>query len=187
MFFSKYPSRGDETAEELFKSLDSHMLKRERPAAPPRKDEGSRVKTRFLSFGQVTEPDRNETLDGGEAPISGRSGKRVLAKLTIVGGPGRGEVFRIDSDFVQIGRGDGQDIQLAFGDDAVSRKCHASIANYGHQTGFVIRDGMKPNPVLLNGNIISGDERLKDRDLIRIGNTTLRFRCVASYGGRSHR
>ncbi|MDU8945962.1 FHA domain-containing protein, partial [Ovoidimarina sediminis] len=38
-----------------------------------------------------------------------------------------------------------------------------------------IRDGLKPNPIHVNGHVLSGEDSLFDGDVIQIGETTLQF------------
>ena len=135
-----------------------------------------RTKTRFLNF-SFTEPAADAAA--AEAVAAGwvrPGGESSLGTLTIVHGAGAGRVFQMDKQVIQIGRDDGQDIQLDFGDTAISRRCHASIAFYGPESGFTVRDGLKPNPVLVNGTTLNGEGPLKDGDMIRVGETTLVFR-----------
>ena len=73
------------------------------------------------------------------------------------------------------GRGDGQEVQLAFGDEFVSREGHATIIFYGERDGFILRDGGKANPVLVNGASVRGDQQLRFGDIICIGETALLF------------
>lgn len=132
-----------------------------------------RVKTRFLNF-RVAQP---ADLAAAVRDTAVTRAHDALGALAIVDGPGLGHVFDLRSQIVRIGRDDGQEVQLDFGDTAVSRLCHASIAHYGGAAPFTIRDGLKPNPVLVNGVRLSGESRLSDGDLILIGETTLRFCC----------
>lgn len=133
-----------------------------------------RVKTRFLNF-------RVSRSGGAPRRVVPRGQPRsqgTLALLTIVDGPGTGKQFEITSEFVQIGRAPDQDVQLDFGDTSISRSCHASIAHYGGYGAFTLRDGLKPNPVLVNGARLNGERSVRSGDLIQIGQTTLRFEGV---------
>ncbi len=140
-----------------------------------------RVKTRFLNFRFSDKSDADHAVSAPPPPPRRRRVRTVsrdsapIGRLTIVEGAGRGAEFPLTKQFVQIGRGDDQDVQLAFGDTSVSRDGHASVAYYGKQIGFLIRDGRKPNPVLLNGMVLQGEDCLRDGDQIRVGDTTLQF------------
>ena len=107
--------------------------------------------------------------------------QKPLGQLAIVEGAGRGKCFALTHKTAsRIGRGDNQEIQLAFGDNSVSRTSHATIVYYGEHYGFLIRDGRKANPVFLNGRALSQDEYLVNGDLIRVGETTLRFTAFSN-------
>ncbi len=133
------------------------------------------AKTRFLNFRFNRASAVEGDADVQTTPRQSRDAT-VLASLTVVVGPGRGETFELSKPMVQIGRDDTQDISLNFGDNTVSRRCHASIAWYGGNA-FAIRDGLKPNPVLLNGATLTGEGVLRNGDLIQLGETVLCFRC----------
>ncbi|MDJ0629686.1 MAG: FHA domain-containing protein [Rhodobacter sp.] len=134
-----------------------------------------REKTRFLRFQFSTEKDDSELASFGVQDTECQDIQSPYGSLWIVGGPGSGESIAIRSDFARIGRGDGQEIQLAFGDSSISRDSHAVIAFYGEKYGCVIRDGRKVNPVLLNSRPLAGESPLNNGDLIQIGKTMLRF------------
>ena len=138
----------------------------------------SRVRTRFLNF-KLNQ--KREVVPQQLTPHLAQDASS-LGWLMIVDGAGEGQTFALDKHAIQIGRGEDQDIQLAFGDNAISRKSHAIIVYYGEQRGFLIRDGRKPNPVLVNGRSLPGEKYLKNGDLIRIGETTLRFMHGAKGG-----
>lgn len=141
------------------------------------KQRNGRVKTRFLKFSFKEQMDINdeepEQICARELPTD----QAPIGWLVIVDGAGRGETFPLLSDAVHIGRGDDQDIQLAFGDKSISRQSHARLTYYGPGKGFILIDGHKPNPVLLNGRTLHGEARLENGDLVRIGETTLRLMC----------
>lgn len=138
------------------------------------KPEGRRAKTRFLNFKLPSGPIR-KLSDGPAQRPNTVADPETIAWLNVVDGPGDGQNFALTKHMVQIGRGDNQDVQLAFGDNSISREGHASITYYGKQVGFLIRDGLKPNPIHVNGRMLRGEDSLQDGDLIRIGETTLQF------------
>ena len=80
----------------------------------------------------------------------------------------------------QIGRGEDQAIQLDFGDNAVSRTNHAAIVYDAEKHTFLLGHGGKSNIVRLNDEPVISNEALKDGDMIRIGETTLRFTPLCS-------
>jgi len=89
-------------------------------------------------------------------------------------GAGRGRVFTLSTGGVYLIGRDGADIVLD--DEKVSRK-HAEIGLYG-PGALVIRDLASTNGTRLNGKKIAEKEKLKHWDLIRVGDTTLRFAVI---------
>ncbi len=163
--------------EEVSDTAARNLGALDRPGRADAKDgtTPNRVKTRFLGFNFSAEPETGEPGEDCQQQDEQPEEQEPLARLVIVQGAGRGKSFALTDDFYRIGRDAGQEIQLAFGDKFVSRKNHATIAHYGDQYGFEIRDGGKANPVLLNGRKLWRNEHLKNGDLIRLGKTTLRF------------
>lgn len=141
-------------------------------AAPARRS--SRVKTTFLGFdrsdgrieGLFDEPNSEKATTNAMFPVGW---------LVIVEGEGRGNSIAIHDGVSQIGRGDDQAIQLDFGDNSISRSNHAAIAFDDETRAFYLGYGGKSNIVRLNGKPVLATETLEDGDLIRIGETTLRF------------
>jgi hypothetical protein len=160
--------------EEMCARITAKLAQPERSEAPE-VDAPGVAKTRFLNFrlGESAKdrraPEETMKVDADAADSN------TLAWLSVIEGAGRGHSFPLGSGSFQIGRGDGQDVQLDFGDNAISRKAHAAIAYYGSQRGFLLRDGLKPNPVLLNGRALQEETFLKNGDRIRLGETTLQF------------
>lgn len=94
--------------------------------------------------------------------------------LRIEEGPGQGKTFVLSAGGVYtIGR-DGSDIPLE--DGKVSRK-HAEIGLYG-PGAFILRDLASTNGTSLNGRRIDDRTNLKHWDLIRVGDTRLRFAVI---------
>ena len=94
--------------------------------------------------------------------------------LRIEEGPGRGRVYTLSPGGVYLIGRDGADIVLD--DEKVSRK-HAEIGLYGPDA-LVVRDLAITNGTRLNGKRISDKARLNHWDLIRVGDTTLRFAVI---------
>ncbi len=134
-----------------------------------------RVKTRPSGANQpvATAIDPVGAGDGAAAAV--QSQKFPAGWLVVVDGPGFGHSFRIVSGAVMIGRGEGQGIKLDFGDNSISRHNHAAIAYDEEQNRFYIGHGGTSNIVRRNGRPVLGTEELRHADLIRIGQTTLRF------------
>ena len=145
----------------------------------PVKRRSSRVKTTLLGF------DRS---DGRSEDIFNSLAVEATTEMSmfptgwmvIISGPGRGTSISLHSGVHQIGRGDDQAIQLDFGDSGISRSNHAAIAFDDEAKAFFLGHGGKSNIVRLNGTPVLSTETLSDGDLIRIGETTLRFVAFCS-------
>lgn len=94
--------------------------------------------------------------------------------LRIEEGAARDTVYTLSSGGVYLIGRKGADIVLE--DDKVSRK-HAEIGLYG-PGAYVLRDLASTNGTLLNGRRVSEKAKLQHWDLIRIGDTLLRFAVV---------
>ena len=95
--------------------------------------------------------------------------------MVVLDGPGKGASFPLLAGISQIGRDEDQAVQLDFGDTSISRSNHAAIAFDDEERAFFIGHGGKSNLVRLNGKPLLSTERLKNGDIIRIGETTLRL------------
>lgn len=139
--------------------------------APGRK---RRAKTRLLGFdksnGQVVDMFNNPIAVGPT-----RSTRFPVGWIIVVEGPGRGESFTLQAGMSPIGRGEDQVVQLDFGDSAISRTNHAAIVYDPESFQFFLGHGGKSNIVRLNNKPVISNEILANGDLIRIGETTLRF------------
>lgn len=132
-----------------------------------------RAKTRLLGF----EKSDGQIVDLFNNPVQSRAAsvRYPIGWLVVVKGPGRGESFALRSGLSQIGRGEDQTIPLDFGDTAISRSNHASIVYDPETHETLLGHGGKANIVRLNGKPLVSTEKLKNGDMIRIGETTLRF------------
>jgi hypothetical protein len=104
----------------------------------------------------------------------GSSKSGLVGVLIVTEGAAKDEIHKVFDGENTIGRGEAAEIRTDNRDDAVSRE-HAMII---HESGNF---GIKPlkegtNPTFLNNNEVSGGATLADGDLIRVGNTTLKFR-----------
>lgn len=141
-------------------------------ASAPRR---RRTKTRLIGFdqgeGQVVD------LFGAESQANAepRSVKFPVGWIAVIGGQGRGEVFALHTGMSQIGRGEDQAIQLDFGDTSISRSNHAAIVYDPEMHKFFLGHGGKSNVVRLNDAPLISNEVLKTGDIIRLGETTLKF------------
>lgn len=144
----------------------------------PAEDETSavavRVKTRILNFGFLAKAEP-EAAEEDEEIESAAVEKPPIGWIAVIDGPGRGNCFPVVDNVSQIGRGDGHAIQLAFGDDYISRQNHASIVYRSKRREFELHFDGKANPVQLNDQKILGVELLRSGDRIQLGVSTLRF------------
>lgn len=136
-----------------------------------------RTKTRLIGFersdGAVVDL-FNDAPSAAAAPQT-KSVKFPVGWIVVVEGPGRGESFTLLSGMSQIGRGDDQAIQLDFGDNSISRTNHAAIVYDAEEKEFLLGHGGKSNIVRLNNKPVITNESIKTGDLIKIGETVLRF------------
>jgi len=122
--------------------------------------------------------DVSETvLDPSQAPKRGKAGlvpPGTGIYLRIEEGPDQGKVFELSAGGVYtIGR-EGTDIPLD--DTKVSRK-HAELGLYGPEA-WIVRDLHSTNGTSLNGRRVDDRANLKHWDLIKIGDTRMRFAIV---------
>ncbi|MFK7745175.1 MAG: FHA domain-containing protein [Roseobacter sp.] len=144
------------------------------PAAGRAGRRAGRVKTRLLGFNRSEEDSDpfGNTTDTTAAP---ERNKFPVGWLVVVEGPGVGHSFSIFAGASMLGRGEDQGIRLDFGDNAISRNNHAAIAYDDEENKFYIGHGGKSNIIRRNARPVLSTEELHHADLIRIGETTLRF------------
>jgi len=94
--------------------------------------------------------------------------------LRVEEGPGAGEVFALSTGGVYLIGRKGADIALE--DEKVSRK-HAEVGLYGPEA-YVLRDLASTNGTFLNGKRITDKVKLSHWDLVRVGDTLLRFALI---------
>ena len=154
------------------------------PSAEPRR-KSTRNKTRVLGF----EPQPAAVaplLDEGRMEEEGSIGEkaRVVMQptgwLVVTAGPGRGAAFALAGGISQIGRGLDQTVSLDFGDMAISRQNHASVAYDPVTHRFHVGHGGKSNLVRLNGKPLLTTEVLSDGDEIQLGETTLMLKVLCT-------
>jgi DNA-binding CsgD family transcriptional regulator len=86
------------------------------------------------------------------------------------------------SERVRIGRTSDNDVVLA-GDPEVSR-VHALLEAAG--AGWtLVDDGMSRNGTFVNGEQVKRHRRLEDRDMVRVGSTSILFRSPSEVGDAS--
>jgi pSer/pThr/pTyr-binding forkhead associated (FHA) protein len=98
--------------------------------------------------------------------------RRTHGRLVAVNGsvPGLERVYEIDAAAVTVGRGSANDIAL---EDDFASVFHARVE--ARQDGVWIEDVGSTNGTAVNGSRISAPTKLRPGDLIRIGETDLRF------------
>lgn len=145
------------------------------PAAGRAGRRAGRVKTRMLGFNR-SEQDVNDPVGSAQnATARAQHEKFPVGWLVVVDGPGVGHSFSIFSGASMIGRGEDQVIKLDFGDNSISRNNHAAIAYDEEENKFYIGHGGKSNIIRRNARPVLSTEELHHADLLRIGETTLRF------------
>ena len=134
-----------------------------------------RAKTRLLGFNRADDTSKDPFGGTQETTATAQREKFPVGWLVIVEGPGVGHSFSIFTGASMIGRGDDQVIRLDFGDNSISRNNHAAVAYDEEQNKFYIGHGGKSNIIRRNARPVLSTEELHHADLIRIGETTLRF------------
>ena len=136
-----------------------------------------RTKTRLIGFeksdGDVVDLFNDAATTPTAAPA--KRAKFPVGWIVVADGPGRGECFSLFTGMSQIGRGEDQAIQLDFGDNSISRTNHAAIVFDPQSQEFLLGHGGKSNIVRLNDKPLISNETMKTGDIIRIGETVLRF------------
>ena len=140
--------------------------------APKRR--AGRVKTRLLGFNK-TDAAEVDPIRAAAPSTQSDTPTFPVGWMIVVKGPGRGACFTLGAGASKIGRGEDQPVRLNFGDTSISRDNHAVVAYDNEQRKFFLGHGGKANLVRLNDMPVLATEPLTDADLIRIGETTLRF------------
>ncbi len=102
----------------------------------------------------------------------------VVAWLTVLKGPGRGQSRPVFYGQNSIGRGPDQRVSLDFGeqsDQRISRGTHAYLVYDEVSRKFFLRDAGQSNLVRHNGNVVLQPIEIEDRDEVTIGDTKLMF------------
>ncbi|MEW5743436.1 MAG: FHA domain-containing protein [Myxococcota bacterium] len=104
------------------------------------------------------------------APARPAARRAPQAKLVCEAGPSSGQEFTLEGDEVVIGRA--ADNPVSIPDTSVSRK-HALVRKTGD--GWAVSDLGSGNGTLLNGEAVSDETPLSNGDVIRLGDSELRF------------
>jgi hypothetical protein len=145
------------------------------PAAGRAGRRAGRVKTRLLGFNRADVEESDPFSTAAETTATAQREKFPVGWLVVVEGPGIGHSFSLFTGASMIGRGEDQVIRLDFGDNSISRQNHAAIAYDEEQNKFYLGHGGKSNIIRRNARPVLSTEELHHADLIRIGETTLRF------------
>lgn len=133
-----------------------------------------RTKTRLIGF-EKSDGDVVDLFNDAPKVVATQRAKFPVGWIVVAEGPGRGESFALMAGMNPIGRGEDQAVQLDFGDNAISRSNHAAIVYDPDGKEFLLGHGGKSNIVRLNDRPVISNETLKTGDIIRIGETVLRF------------
>lgn len=144
------------------------------PEAQPSRRPGGRVKTRLLGFHHSTDIN-SDPFQNANAETPSPSNLFPSGWLVVVAGPGEGNALPVYGGVSTIGRGDDQALKLDFGDTSISRQNHAAVAYDSEQNKFFLGHGGKSNIIRLNDRPVLSTEELGHADILRIGETTLRF------------
>ena len=174
------------TVEDVSDQIFDTIIPQETPETTHEIDRG-RIRTRLLDFnffrraGGHEEP---QTVSEGHCetcaeqqnqPPQFDEDQAIFGWLVIVEGAGRGQSFPVNKDITTVGRGADQDVSLDFGDEYISRAAHITIHFDRERDLVAVRFEDRRNPVLLNGNVLSGTRLLKHKSRLTIGQTILRF------------
>ncbi len=98
---------------------------------------------------------------------------RELGRLVVLASPvlGQGDVVTLDSHALTIGRGPANDVPLAADEYASTR--HARIEP--RRDGIWVEDIGSTNGTFVNGIRLTRERRLAPGDVLRVGETDLRF------------
>ena len=133
-----------------------------------------RTKTRLIGF-EKSDGDVVDLFNDTPKAAPAERAKFPVGWVVVTEGPGRGECFTLLTGMSQIGRGEDQAVQLDFGDNSISRTNHAAIVFDPENKEFLLGHGGKSNIVRLNDKPLISNEPLKSGDVIRIGETVLKF------------
>jgi len=102
-------------------------------------------------------------------------------KFTVLNEKLRGKIFEIDRETMSIGRRDGMDICIK---DSTLSGHHADIIRSIHdgKSVYILRDNDSTNGTKVNNVLLSGEQELKNADLILFGGVEVLFDAGESDG-----
>ena len=98
----------------------------------------------------------------------------VVGWLVVVDGPGKGYAAKLGHGQNHIGRAS-KHVALNFGDEQMSRDCHATVVYVPKDRAFFIRQGGGRSIAYVDGAPVLSPQRLKPMSRIGLGATTLVF------------
>ena len=121
----------------------------------------------------VRMPQESFVLAPGSVPGLGQEDPRDSGRLVVLSSPAleEGDEVALNSSTLLVGRGSRNDVDLA-GDEYASSK-HARIEP--RRDGVWLQDVGSTNGTYLNGVQLSGAKRLTPGDVVRVGETELRY------------
>lgn len=120
----------------------------------------------------------------GEAQKEDSSGP-VVGWLVVVNGPGKGRSVELGYGMNAIGRGDKNRVQLAFGDQEISRDKHAMVTYDPRGGKFFLQHGDSTNLTYLEDSPVLSPTEILNGQTIRIGDSTV-VKFVALCGPDFH-
>ena len=132
-------------------------------------------RTRIYRPGAGGGRDAPEPGAGGPRPGDDPMADPPVGWLTIVEGPGRGRVATLGIGVNRIGRGEGERVSLAYGDQTISEKNHATIAYEPRTRKFYIAHGDGTNLTYVDGEPVLAQRELEASMHVQMGETVLRF------------
>ncbi len=109
------------------------------------------------------------------APAQNINQELVCGWLVVVDGPGKGASLVVGPGQSFVSRSSKERICLDFGDDTVTSGQQFRIIYDDEGREFVIGPGEGANPTRLNGKILAAAMPLVTGDLVKAGQTTMRF------------
>ena len=108
----------------------------------------------------------------GEAQEEDLSGP-VVGWLVVIKGPGKGRSVELGYGVNTIGRGDKNRVQLAFGDQEISRDKHATVTYDPRGGKFFLQHGDSTNLTYLEDSPVLSPTEIANGQTIRIGDSTV--------------
>ncbi|HEV8248691.1 MAG TPA: FHA domain-containing protein [Gaiellaceae bacterium] len=110
---------------------------------------------------------------GSQQLAAARRASAHAGRLIVVSSPSLAEGSRFAIDSVPLAIGRGQENQVALGEDEFASSAHARVEPR-HDGAWLVDRG-STNGTFVNGVRIDGPHRLEEGDLVRIGETQLRY------------